>query len=104
MTPFQCILGFQTPLFPWAGEPSEVPAVNIWLQRSERVWYLAHVHLQRAINRQKVKADWLRRPSPNYIPGQWVWLYTRDLRVRLPCKKLSPKYVGPFKILRPPVS
>ncbi len=30
LTPFQCVLGFQPPLFPWSGEPSELPAVNNW--------------------------------------------------------------------------
>ncbi len=28
LTPFQCILGYQPPLFPWTGKPSDVPAVD----------------------------------------------------------------------------
>lgn len=28
LTPFQCILGYQPPLFPWSGEPLDVPAVH----------------------------------------------------------------------------
>ncbi|KAK3575646.1 hypothetical protein QTP86_031604 [Hemibagrus guttatus] len=28
LTPFQCVLGYQPPLFPWDGEPSDVPAVD----------------------------------------------------------------------------
>ncbi len=37
-TPFQCILGYQPPLFPWTEEPSAVPGVEHWFWVSERVW------------------------------------------------------------------
>ncbi len=100
LTPFQCVLGFQPPLFPWSGEPSALPAVNDWLHRSEETWNTAHVHLQHAVRRVREQANRHRRPGPPYAPGQWVWLSTRDLRLHLPCKKLSPRYVGPFKIIR----
>ncbi|KAI2645859.1 hypothetical protein H4Q32_025186 [Labeo rohita] len=78
----------------------DLPAVNSWFQRSEETWDRAHVHLQGAIRRYQEQADRRRRPSPAYEPGQWVWLSTWDLRLRLPCKKLSPRYVGPFKIIK----
>uniref|UniRef100_A0A673KKY3 Chromo domain-containing protein n=1 Tax=Sinocyclocheilus rhinocerous TaxID=307959 RepID=A0A673KKY3_9TELE len=100
LTPFQCILCYQPPLFPWTEEPSEVPAVDYCFQASERVWDSAHVHLQRAVRRHKAFADARRTSTPTYQPGQKVWLSTRDLRLRLPCKKRSPHYIGPFPIQR----
>ncbi|KAK3506468.1 hypothetical protein QTP70_001152 [Hemibagrus guttatus] len=58
--PFQCLLSYQPSLFPWDGEPSDVPAVDYWFRESKRVWGEAHRQLQRALRRRRTTAD-LRR-------------------------------------------
>ncbi|KAK3510510.1 hypothetical protein QTP70_009135 [Hemibagrus guttatus] len=100
LNPFQCVLGYQPPLFPWHGEPSDIPSVEEWYRLSQEVWERAHVRLQRAVRRQRIQADRRRRPHLSYQVGQKVWLSTRNLHLQLPCKKLSPKFVGPFEIVR----
>ncbi|KAK3531230.1 hypothetical protein QTP70_015224 [Hemibagrus guttatus] len=96
----QCVLGYQPPLFPWSGEPSDVPAVEEWSHLSQEVWERAHVCLQRAVRRQSIQANRRRRPHPPYRVGQRVWLSTRNLKLKLRCRKLSPKFIGPFEIVR----
>ncbi|XP_016306040.1 acyl-CoA-binding domain-containing protein 4-like isoform X3 [Sinocyclocheilus anshuiensis] len=83
-----------------SGEPSDVRSVTHWFQESEKVWDEVHHHLQRAVRRYKSYADASRQPAPTYQPGQKVWLSTRDISLHLPCHKLSPKYIGPFQVVK----
>ncbi|KAK6329290.1 hypothetical protein J4Q44_G00012680 [Coregonus suidteri] len=94
------VLAYGAPvLAPWHQSQIEAPAVDEWFRRSEETWNAAHVHLQRAIRRQKASADRHRSEGPVYAPGDRVWLSTRNLPLRLPCRKLGrrPVVAGPLQ-------
>uniref|UniRef100_A0A8K9UM89 Integrase catalytic domain-containing protein n=1 Tax=Oncorhynchus mykiss TaxID=8022 RepID=A0A8K9UM89_ONCMY len=45
-------------------------------------------------------ADRHHSEAPVFAPGDCVWLSTRNLPLRLSYRKLGPRFVGPFKVLR----
>lgn len=44
------------------------------------------------------QADRRHSPAPDYALGQRVWLWAKDLPLRVESKKLAPRFVGLFEV------
>ena len=98
LSPFECCLGYQPPLFPSQEEEVGVSSAVAFIRRCKRTWRATRINLVREVQRMKEQADRRRRPAPTYRVGQRMWLSTKDIPIRSSTSKLAPRYVGPFTI------
>lgn len=94
---FQCVLGYQPPLFPWNVATTYSPAVDEWFRHSEKVWERVHRHLERVALDVKRVADQCRVPEHQFRPGDRVWLAMKHLKVCLAAKNYPRETSGPLK-------
>lgn len=100
MSPFEASLGYQPPLFPAQSEELSVPSVQHHLRRCQNIWKTAKETLTRTSAKTKLAADKHRAPAPSFHPGQSVWLSSKNIPLKTDSRKLSPRYLGPFKITK----
>ena len=100
MSPFECCLGYQPPLFPSQEEEVGIPSARASVKHCRRTWRVTCANPIKATHRMKLQADKRRIPTPVYRVGQRVWLSTKDILIRGGTKKLAPRFIGPFTITR----
>ena len=100
MSPFECSLGYQPPMFPQQETEVAVPSAKEHLRRCRRMWRIARAALLRANDRSRRSSNRRRVPAPAYKPGQRVWLLAKELPIPTVSPKLAPRYVGPYTVER----
>ncbi len=100
LSPFECSLGYQPPLFPSMESEVAVPSAHAFVQRCHRTWTRARETLLRVGACTKAKDDRHRSKPPVYVVGQKVLLSTQNIPLRSVCNKLAPKFIGPFPVTK----
>ena len=100
LTPFFANYGYhpRMSLLPTSPD-SPTPAADSYVLRLHRAQITLQSELLKARKAMEVSANRRRRPAPNLVPGQKVWLLRRHVSTTRPSSKLDVRRLGPFVII-----
>jgi hypothetical protein len=97
-TPFRALMGYNPALhFSFASEEATENEPTERLQKLRKVREDAEQRWKRAVASQASSYNKQHQPRA-FKAGDLVILSTKDLRLKLPSRKLAPRYLGPFKV------
>jgi len=99
LSPFFANYGFNPRHSPEIPSNSDVPRADEFTQDFAKITKILKENLQQAIIKQKEFADKHRINPPDFKPGDKVWINS-SLIIHNGNKKLKPRKLGPYKIIR----
>jgi hypothetical protein len=100
MAPFEIMYGYRPDFTIPVGPPTKFPALNSRLQllRETRNEAEAALWMEKRKMKQNFEAN---KPLPyTYNVGQKVWLNSKDIATSHPSRKLTPRQLGPYEVLK----
>ena len=101
LTPFRALYGYNPEMHIDVEDDATVGGVPAVADRIEKLQALrdkAEIHWRKAQEAHKKYYNKKRKPM-SFQQGDLVVLSTQNLKLKVPHKKLAPRFIGPFKIL-----
>ncbi|KAI2654685.1 Transposon Tf2-9 polyprotein [Labeo rohita] len=98
LSPFEVCYGFQPPIFEHQEPEVEVPSAQQLVRRCRRLWNHARAAIQKTNRRYIIQHRRRHPPGRLFHVGDRVYLSTRNINLKTDSKKLTSRYIGPFKI------
>ncbi|KAL0157922.1 hypothetical protein M9458_045998, partial [Cirrhinus mrigala] len=98
LSPFEVCYGFQPPVFEHQEPEVEVPSAQQLVRRCRRLWNHARTAIQKANTRYTTQHRRRHPPGRLFHVGDRVYLSTRNINLKTDSRKLTARFIGPFKI------
>lgn len=101
LTPFKVATGVQfVPMPEYPRDPPSSVSLTEWVGSLQNAWGTVKQVLAQAAETQKVQADKRQSLQKPFHVGEKVYFSTKYLKLKLPCRKLGPEFIGPFPIVK----